>query len=271
MSNSNNKPTGWQTSTSKTIPKNSITFKTHTSKVSLNTDAFDDLIKQQGIQVCVYRTMLCSNVKSIDSAEHNIDCTLCNNGFIDRRPIKTWAFFQSQDLEKMALKEGYYDANTLAATFMQGVELQYFTLIELPDHTDIFFEHIKRQQGTTDILKYKAKTVNMLIDSSGREYFVGNDFDIDQNGNIKWRLEKGPLKHDIYSIHYEAAIQFRAIKAMHINRFAQDSLTNKELTTFKKMNEQWLLQKEFLVKRKDLQGNELKLNLIRPPDEDDTT
>ena len=106
----------------------------------------------------------------------------------------------------------------------------------------------------------------MVIGSDGKEYFQGTDFVLNDSGSVKWKANRGPNPNDIYSIHYEAAVQFRAVSAMHSNRFTQIATPtgNKQI----KMPEQWLLQKEFLVKRKDRDGNEIGPNSIRPVDED---
>ncbi|RLE42939.1 hypothetical protein DRJ16_04290 [Candidatus Woesearchaeota archaeon] len=230
-------------------------------KVNLQPKKFDDLVQQQGVRVNVYRSALCSNVKSIDGAEHEIDCELCHGvGYIDRYPIETLAFIQTQVLENTPFAEGLYDGNTVAMTFLQGIELQYFTLIEMCDFTDIYYQRVKRQPGAVDVLKYKASRVNMLVDKNGLEYHEGIHFNIDINGNIKWCSGKGPARSLIYSIHYEAAIRFRATKAIHVNRFAQ--VATKEGIQMHKMPEMWMASKEFLVVRRDVNGNVLEPNNI---------
>jgi hypothetical protein len=243
-------------------PSKVINIPAPAGKVNLNAKSFDDLVTQQGVRIKVYRTSFCPNVKSIDGAEHEIDCPLCgNNGFIDRKPLESIALIQSQNLEKVHKVQGYWDGNSISATFIQGIELQYFTLVELCDFTDIFIERIKRQAGDVDRLKYSCKRVNMLIDSSGIDYYEGIEFNLNENGDIVWKANKAPIVDTIYSVHYEAAIQFRAVQALHVNRFGQISKGDK--TTFKKLNEQWMLQKEFLVERKDSLGEALAPNQIR--------
>jgi len=260
------KPPGWNPKANAEIPKTQI--GTPKGAVSFIPENFDKLILQQGMRVKVYRTMLCPNVKSIDGGEHEIDCKLCNgNGFVDSHPIQTMSIIQSQELEKVHKAEGYWDGNSVAMTFARGIELQYFTLVELCDFTDIFFERVKRQQGPVDVLKYKVCRVNVLMDKSGKFYQADTDFDLDPNGCIRWKAGRGPDPGTIYSIHYEAALQFRAIRAMHVNRFVQDGRKSANVT-MTKMPEQWMLQKEFLVKRRDKAGNELSPNLIRDPDEE---
>lgn len=258
------KPRGWNTRQNKVIDRN----ETDLTKVNLRFSEFDDLVRGQGVRVKVYRSSYCPNVKSIDGAEHEIDCPLCRGAqFIDRYPIDIWAFLQSQTLDKNHFAEGFYDGNVVHATFMQGIELQYFTLIELCDHSDIYIERKKRQDGTKDVLKYPGLRVHMLMDSTGKEYFEGSDFKLDPNGDIIWGRNKGPDRGVIYTINYDTAIRFRAIKAMHSNRFAQVDVDGG--TELVKMNEQWLIQKDYLVERKDIDGNAIEPDKIRDVDDDD--
>jgi hypothetical protein len=256
-------PQGWDPRKPVTVPKPPGSR----ARVNLDPATLDRLILDQGIRVRVFRTALCPNVKSIDSAEHNIDCKLCNQtGFLDALPNDTWAFFQGLDFKKNPNEDGFYDGNTLSATFLAGIELQYYTLVELTDFTDIFYELIKRQEGLVDVLKYRTKKVNMLVDQTGKSYFPTSDFILDANGSISWIPGRSPLKGSIYSIHYEAAIQFRATKAMHVHRFLQVSGKQKTVE-MKKAQQQWTLQKEFLVERKNVLGALLPPNKVRDSDE----
>jgi hypothetical protein len=264
-----NPPIGWPTKSTVKIPKTQ--FGAARSKVSIKPEKFDDLILAQGVRCRVYRTMTCPNVKSIDAGEHNIDCNLCQgNEFIDIYPNCGLAYVQSQDLEKKPFAEGYSDGNTVLATFERGIELQYFTKVEFEDYTDIFWQRVKRQKGDVDVLKYKAKCVNALIDSNGKQYFSDSDFRLDANGSISWLAGRAPQFGIIYSIHYDHIATYRAIRALHVNRYGQISFQQNEIEMIK-LPEQWFLAKEFLIKRTDFNGNELVPNVIRNPDEDEET
>lgn len=232
------------------------------NRVNLDPTKFDNLIKRHGVKVHIFRSMYCPNVKSIDGGEHNIDCTLCNgSGFLDTRPITMDVFIQNQTLDQLHAVEGMHDGNTVMMSFPIGIELQYFTLIELCDHSEIFFQRIARSDGDLDRLKYKALRVNILIDQDGVEYFEGSDFKLNSNGDILWLQGKGPYTDTIYSIHYESRIQFRAIKAMHTNRFEQVKLSDGNIAQVK-FPEQWMCTKEFLVRRQGTNGEDLLPNKI---------
>lgn len=157
-------------------------------RVDLNPEAFDRLIEQKGMMCRVYRTTYCPNVKSVDGAEHEIDCQICNgSGFIDFDPICTYVFIQAQELDKMPQIEGFVDGNTVMMTFPIGVEMQYFTKVELHDQKQVFPQRVLRKEGSlVDVLKYPACRVNGLIGKTGIRYFQGIDFDLDFNGNVRW-------------------------------------------------------------------------------------
>lgn len=256
-------PPGWQPKKPVEVPVSKLPGK---NRISLTDVDFDELIRTQGVRVQVYRSMLCPNLKSIDGGEHNIDCKICNNGFIDLEPMESMAFIQNQGLDTKYLPEGHYDANTVVATFPIGTEVTYFTLVKLCDYTDIFYEVIKRQEFEIDKLKYKALKVNVIVDYQGKQYYANQDYKLDVNGNIAWFHGKGPKKGTLYSIHYELQLGFRIQSAQHANRFAQILKGGNVKMT--KMPEQWIMAREYLVHAEDQQGKPIKSNKIRDSDQD---
>lgn len=264
------------------------------SRIDLNPQDFDRLIKQKGTRLKVYRTSYCPNVKSVDGAEHQIDCPLCNgSGYLDVYPICTWGFIQTQELEKMYESgDGYHDGNTVSITFLTGIELQYFTKVELEDYTQLYYQRVLRNATpvtipptspvNVDVLKYKACRVNLIIDQNNVEYFQDQDYRLDPNGNILWDPNlsgRKPADNVIYTIHYECHASFRTVKAIHVNRFTQfrntdvpnpqDTITQAQVTNNTpiatpdtpynieqlKMPEQWMCTKEFLLRRRDINTN----------------
>jgi hypothetical protein len=230
-------------------------------KQSLNPDELDRVVKQHGVPVRIYRSMYCPNVKTVDAAEHQIDCKLCNgSGIIDIKPLESTAYFHSNSFNPKIGPEGNHDGNVLMATFLRGIELQYFTLVEL-DIPDVFYQRVKRQVTSIDILKYPALQINAVVDSRGKEYYEGNDFRLDPNGSISWKTGKGPSKNDIYSVHYHTKVQFRATKAIHKNRFL-NLKTKSDQIKIVKANEAWEMTREYLVRRSSILGEFLPQNDI---------
>lgn len=259
MSYGHNKKTkkkkAWDVKESKLLPDDNPR-----GRVDLRIEDFDALIDQKGVNLMVYRTMYCPNVKSVDGGEHEIDCQLCNgSGFLDKNPIKTKGFIQNQNIERLLDEHGgQHDGNSVLISFPIGIEMQYFTLIELCDFTQPYFQRVMRKEGTdVDVLKYKACRINQVFDKLGNEFFQGQDFVIDPNGNIKW-VDDTRIPDDgmIYSVHYECHVQFRATRAMHVSRFTQYKAPGEPLVEHIKMPEQWLCTKEFLLRRKDINTNQ---------------
>jgi hypothetical protein len=272
-SNGNNKNTknrpGWNVKETK---KGSVgTVQDNQGRVDLDPRKFDKVLLQKGVNIRVYRSFWCPNVKSIDGGEHEIDCPMCNgSGYIDVDPIDTVAFIQNQDVEKNSNAMGYYDGNTVMITFPTGVELQYFARIDLLDYTENYYQRVLRATGSlVDVLKYKAMRVHSVIDKNAVRYHQGVDFNLDGNGSIVWVSGKAPADSVIYSVYYEMNIQYRAVKAAHVARFTPWRTNG--LIEYAKLPEQWMCQKEFLLRRKDINTNNDLQTQTYDPARNDTT
>jgi len=229
--------------------------------VELDVDKINQLIEDQGVRVRVYRTILCPNIKSIDGGHHNIDCKLCDEGFIDRQPQDTWAVIQNQAMKRELKGEGQWDDHDAYATFISGIEIQYFAKIELMDYTTTFYQLIQRQEGEIDRLKYKAIKVNILIDKDNLEYFEGSDFTLSPTGDIQWTGARRPRKGLIYTVHYDYPITYRAIMASNINRFTNQ----KRKRDFKEpihLPQRWQIKRDFLIDRVDMDDNPITKNRV---------
>ncbi len=216
----------------------------------------DAMIEKYGVQITQYTTLWCPNVKRIDSLEHELNCPLCHGQLlIDINPVDTWAFLQTQSLQKQFRTEGAWDDQMVAATFMSGIEINYFSKIVLKDYTSTFFEHIQRSEGNLDVCKYPITSVNYLIDKNGITYVENGDFIVNQSGYIEWLMTaKTPPKGTIYSIHYNYKITFRSINAMHIMRIGAGFVKGKGRQALE-YQQQWQLKRDFLITRADLQSN----------------
>jgi hypothetical protein len=249
----------------------SIPDKFPANRVSLNPSNFERLINQHGMRCLIYRSFFCPNVKSVDGAEHEIDCQVpgCNgSGIIDMTPIESMVLIQRQELAKRQDVSGFVDDNSISATFHTGINVQYFTLIELLDHQQIFYERIKRSTGDIDVLKFPVKRVNLVLSKKGIQYYQTIDFILDPNGNIRWKTNCGPESGEIYSIHYEANIRYRASRALHVSRFAQIKNTDGTVGMVK-LPEVWECTREMFVKRTDKDGMEILQNKVSTDSEEE--
>lgn len=248
------------------IPHNDIPkisdFSPKLKAVQLDPAKLNQFIQDHGVRVRVFKTMLCPNVKHADAGDHEIKCTTCTRGFIDKHPVETWAAMQNQTLIKNFSKDGVWDDQLVAATFISGIDLNYFSKIELLDFTTTFFERVQKQEGTVDRLKYPAVKINMLIDKHGVEYKAEKHFNITPTGDIEWinPIER-PAIGVVYSVHYDYKITFRAINALHVNRFSQHTFKQKFRVPVE-YAQQWILKRDFLITKEDVNGSPLSPNKI---------
>lgn len=228
----------------------------------IEVDRLDQEIKDLGVRVKVYKSTVCPNMTSLESSDHDVNCTVCNNQMIDFCPKETLALFQQQSLLDQFKVHGTFSLDEIQVTFLSGITLHTYTRVDLLDFPEDFFEPIQRQEGTnTDYLKYKACSVVgcFAVENNVRiEYHYGTDFEIDIEGRIKWISAHKPADRQIYTIYYQYVPIFRATKAMHRDRYSQYNLRPGSIKapkvqvdgkTFVKLPETWILKRDYLVER----------------------
>ena len=247
----------------------------------LNVSRLDQVIIDLGVRVCLYKSTLCPNMTSLESLDHDPNCTICNNNMIDFDPQETLALFQQQDLIEQYKLQGTFSMDEILVSFLSGVTLHHYSKMELLDFSEDFYELIQRQTGASvDVLKYKACTVIGCFgaDGSGNQvnYHFGTDFELDPNGSIKWISSHKPEDRTIYSIYYKYHPVFRAIKAVHRDRYSQWNLRTEKLTspsieidgkTYVKAPEAWIFKRSYLLKRTDFDKNLIPPNEYYDPNE----
>lgn len=250
--------------------------------VGINPDAVDQLVKDLGVRVRVYKSTICPNMTSLESVDHDINCKACNNSMIDFCPKDTLAMFQQQDLQQQFKMQGTFHLDECMVSFLSGVTLQQYSRVDLLDFKEDFFELIQRQEGTNiDRLKYPSCEVLGLFTVSNNittQYFYGADFVFDINGDIEWIGAHKPADRQIYSIYYKYHPIYRAIKAVHRDRFSQWNLRPEDIDAphligpdkkcYVKLPECWILKRDYLVERRDMSLNLLSANTLYDPNEE---
>lgn len=245
----------------------------------IQVDRLDQEIDDLGVRVCVYKSSLCPNMSSLESLDHNINCTVCNNNMIDFKPVKTIALFQQQDLKEQFTVQGTFHIDEIIVSFKSGISLHHYSRVDLLDFDEDFFQLVQRQEGSNiDRLKYSAcKIVGLFtVDQiNGRtDYHFGADFILDVNGDIKWTGARKPADKAIYSIYYKYHPIFRAVKAIHRDRYSQYNLRPQGIKapkktidgrTYVKLPETWILKRDYLVERRDIAKNLLSKNEFYDP------
>jgi len=121
-------------------------------------------------------------------------------------------------------------------------------------------------RSNIDRLQHKAFSVDVLIDEDGKRYTQDADFEVDRNGDIRWLTANKPADKSIYTILYNTFVAYRAIRAMHSNRYGTDNtkVANAETIEYP---QQWVIKLLILFKKSDSEnGQELEANQIFPKD-----
>lgn len=246
----------------------------------IDVDKLNQEIQDLGVRIRASKATLCPNIKSLESMDHDINCTICNNNMIDFGCKETIGMIQQQDLVEKFKIQGTFSMDEVLMTFPSDISLHIFSKIELLDFAEDFFELVQRQEGTlTDRLKYPACKILGLFTVAGNiktEYHEGADFQVDTNGDLKW-LSRKPEDRQIYSIYYQFHPVFRAVRALHRDRYSQFNLrpgnivsTPKKTVgdrTYVKLPETWILKRDYLIERRDLQKALLPDNQFYDPNE----
>ena len=137
---------------------------------------------------------------------------------------------------------------------------------------------IQRQTGTNlDKLKYAACSIEgcfTVSTNATEEYYYGTDFTLDVNGNIVWTGTHKPADKQVYSVYYKFKPVFRVIKAVHRDRYTQDNIksavpaTEKKVigeNTYVKLPETWVIKRDYLLERRDENGQLLPKNTYYDP------
>ena len=240
----------------------------------------DQLVLDLGVRVCVYKSTLCPNLTSLESDDHDINCTVCSKRMVDFAPVSTMALFQQQQLNEFFKVQGTHHQDEIMVTFLSGMSISPMARIDLVDFQQDFFELVQRRENSdTDILKYQAKCVTGVFTVSNNvkeEFHFGTDFSIDPNGCIQWDSNHRPDDRQIYTIHYSHTPTYRATKAIHRDRYSQMNQRNQNVDhkivadgrTFIKLPETWVISRISLPDRYDHMGNKIGQNPYYDPNEE---
>lgn len=256
-------------------------MRSKTLAPGINVDALDQLIKDLGVRIKIYKSTLCPNMTSLETMDHDINCTICNNSMIDLCPKETLALFQQQNLIQQFNVQGTFHIDEVMVTFLAGETLHHYSRIDILDFEEDFFELIQRQENSSiDRLKYSAcKVVGLFTVKNNvqEEFHFGTDFTLTVNGDIQWIGNHFPSARQIYSIYYKYHPVFRAVKAVHRDRFSQFNIRPEQISapkvtigkkTYVKLPETWVLKRDYLIERRDINKVLLGSNTYYDPTEE---
>jgi len=231
--------------------------------LNIDPKLFNAMLREYGIRIRHEKSTPCPNLKgNIDSGHHRLNCTLCDNGFVNYDPYEYTAYFQSNTLERVIQAQGFFDPGTALLTVPTLLEdkntyiyIHYFDRITLIDFEDRYTELVQKTKGEIDLLRYQALNVEYLATKNVR-YEQGQDFEIDDNGNILWISSNRPGRNEvpeygeIYSIAYVYRPVYRIVHLLHEGRFSQRKLKLPAVTP-ERFPQQCVIKKDFLLDRRD--------------------
>lgn len=186
---------------------NTIQFQFPSDAVSFDPDAFDLLLRTQGVEMVHYRALPCP-VGLIDPddqnhpREHHVNCS---NGYIYLCSGKITCGFLSNSKESRQIDVGRIDGSTVIVTFPRfydrddaedpevAVQPCPFDRLYLKDEniSVVTWEKYAASITGVDKLRYPALHVVDLMDATGKMYKECDDFKIVQ-GRIVWNPDRSP-------------------------------------------------------------------------------
>lgn len=218
----------------------------HGPSVSFRPADFDQAIGQHGVRLEHWRAMRCpvGMVQLGDNRRPKHDHSGCSNGFHYTRVGQLVCLFTSND---EAFKQ--HDVGTLDGSTVQATPQRFYTetdcdgnvrVLEEPVSIAPFDRFYLTEESITvphwqlfeasidgnDRLDYPVVRVHELMDSDGKFYDVGEDFDI-KSGWIRWRPGKTPRwdaernRGQVCGVRYQYRPFWYVERMPHQIRFAQ--------------------------------------------------
>lgn len=230
----------------------------------IDVDRLDQLILDLGVRIRLYKSTLVPSMQSLESMDQDLNDDVSQNNMIDFDCKETTALFQQQDLMKQFQIQGTFHIDEILVSFLSGVTLAPFAKVEVLDFKEDFYELVQRQDGSdVDRLKYKACEVLAVFtyDRASKtidRYHEGVDFQITPDGDIQWIGAHRPTARHIFSIYYLFHPVYRAVKAVHRDRFSQYNNRVQNIKapkktvdgkTYVKLPETWVLKRDYLIEK----------------------
>jgi len=245
-------------------PQSSLTDLPN-SQVSFDIEAFDDAIRSHGVLFTHWRAMRCpvGLVDPYDPRRPHDDHSGCSNGYLYTTAGNVTALFVGNSMETtIAPEAGVLDAASAQITiprFYDGsstpVHVAPFDRLYL-SNPEILVPNWQtfRHSGTArDKLSFPAEEVQDLVDSFGRRYQQGVDFEV-RGGVIHWGANTPGMdatsgKGLVCSVRYNYRPYWYIKRLLHEIRVTQadDQKTGRRVLT--RMPQAALLQREYVFEK----------------------
>jgi hypothetical protein len=206
------------------------------NQISFDMDAFNDGVRAHGIYVTHYRAI--PDPRGMISRGDSYNAKGLKNssdGFIYKEAGKAWVLFTTNTNHTNLHPEGALSTATAYMTLPANYEDTDTPIIVAPwdrfflnniEVRSSYMQYIEASQLGIDALHFPATCVEYLVDSNGVEYSEGRDFEITEDGEIKWLTQNRP-GYDItvgrgvvYSIRYRYTPFFVCSYLIHEIRVA---------------------------------------------------
>lgn len=253
-----------------TIPRENP-YDSRFPAIDLNPAKFNALANQYGVKILHEKASICPNFQGpISSQQHDPNCTICEGSFVYYDPRTFVGFFSTNEMVRNYLRGGFWENGSAMLTTPSyydqdpnkeddQVYISFFDKMTLVDFEDRFYELIHKSEDSVDKLRYKAIKI-LFVRTKNKEYLPERHFVLNENGDINWVSEDRPGKDMInnlgepISVSYLYRPVYKVVTMLHEGRFSQVSFrrTNRLPTRYP---QQCMIKKDFLITKKDAQGN----------------
>jgi hypothetical protein len=178
-------------------PVNNIITDIPAHQVSLDIDAFNELIRGQGVRLVHYRAIRCPvGMTDIgDNRRPHPDHEGCSNGFLYTKVGVITGLFTGNSKNKRQDEVGFWDGSTaqvsFATTYDDSDDTHFYVCpydrfyLDEPTLLVATWQLFQHHASGRDRLKFPVESVDILVDARGNRYHAGSDFSI-KDGQLVW-------------------------------------------------------------------------------------
>jgi hypothetical protein len=242
--------------------------------VTFDLEAFDELIRSQGVKLIHYRAMRCpvglTNNDMYDSRRPHDDHSGCSNGFLYKSAGMITTAFTGNSARQQQMDMGTVDQAQVTVTFPRFYDDKRHTFSCVP------FDRFYLSESSIDIvnwqlieahatgrerLSFPITVIEHVFDSSGHE-FEPDDYQVDQNGQMVW-LKNRPLSGTVCSVRYRYRPYWYCKQLIHEIRVTQAEHRFTGVRAIQRMQMQAVLQREVFFENEDKDPNAVNPNSLR--------
>ena len=247
-------------------PESTIGTQIPDEGISFDVDAFDNLLRSQGVTFIHWRAMRCP-VGLVD--EHDVrrpheDHEGCSNGFLYTPAGEVTALFAGNSTKTTATETGLIDGSTVSVTLprfyddKEGLPVSVVTFDRLYlKEESILVPHwqlVTQDLSGRDKLQFLAREVQDVVDSRGKRYHPG-DYHLEA-GRIIWGSNRPGVdpetgKGIVYAIRYLYRPYWYVQHLIHEVRVSQSENIYTGARQIQRMPQACVLQREYVFEKAD--------------------